>query len=136
MDKRRTRARSNWWSQDTVDGVLANLTLWDEDGSLSVFGKELNATAEALVESSATPEWSDADRGIALKLALVAVLDGLNDWALATTQSYVMKDVRPATPWASIAGATNRAPDAARMRFDPRQAALRKDRLSIPPQPH
>jgi hypothetical protein len=109
---------------------MARLSPWNEDGALTSFGVELNAAAKALVEASVTLEWSEADKDVALSLAMVAVLDGLSDWALETVQAYIAKEIRPGVPWASIAGATNRAPDAARMRFDPRQAALREKRLA------
>lgn len=113
-----------------VDSAMARLSPWSQDGSLTDFGNELNTAAVALVEVSVTAEWSDADKDMALSLAMVAILDGLSNWALATAQAYIAKDIRPGIPWASIAGATNRAPDAARMRFDPRQAALREKRLT------
>jgi hypothetical protein len=130
MSRRRIRARSDWWSPDTVEATLARLTPWNEDGSVSAFGEELNAAARRLVDAADKSEWSDADKEIALTLALAAVLDGLSEWALDEVQSYIARNVRPKIPWASIAGATNRAPDAARMRFDSRQAALREKRLA------
>jgi len=108
---------------------LAQLSPWNEDGALSEFGIHLNGVARTLAEVAVSSEASEEEIELAESLAMVAVLDGLSEWALGTIQKYVTNVLRPDIPWPSIAGATNRAQDAARMRFDSRQVKVRQKRL-------
>lgn len=126
----RRRARTQWWSQEDVEAASAQLTVWNEDGTLSEFGTHLTAVARTLAEVSISPGTTEEEIDLAESLATVAVLDGLSDWTLDTAQKYVTNTLRPDVPWPSIAGATNRAPDAARMRFDSRQFEIQQRRLS------
>lgn len=122
------RSRTDWWIPTEVNTVMdKELEAWKSDGTLSPFGQILNRAAQELAEIAIKRHrLDDKEADHARQLAMLAVLDSLSTWALAVTQDYVMKSLRPnGITWPSIAAATNRGVDSSKIRFDKAQGAKR-----------
>jgi len=114
------RSRTAWWEPADVQAVMrGGLRPWTSDGALSGLGLALNQAAQELATKAVERyNLSDDERQQAVRLAMLAVLDGLAEWSLEISRAYIDVDLRPnGFTWPSIAGATNRAVDAAKVRF-------------------
>ena len=101
------------------------LSPWLPNGDLSTLGQVLDGAARRIADIAIERHGlvgKEAEH--ARPLAMLAVLDGLARWPVGVTQRYVMEDLRPAgITWPSIAAATDRAADPAKIRLDRTTAA-------------